>query len=82
MDEEGLEPVKPSLHTVHSDGLLAVVAGSDTTATAFTAMWYYLLLNPSKFERLRNEIDTYFPPGEEPLEFMRMVNMPYLNGFM
>jgi cytochrome P450 len=72
--------VRPSLPVIYSDGLLAVVAGSDTTATTLTVMWYYLLLNPSKFERLINEIDAYFPPGEEPLDFTRMNTMSYLNG--
>lgn len=79
-DEEGLEPVKPSREIVYSDGLLAVIAGSDTTATTLTGLWYYLLGDPERFERLRNEVDTYFPPGEEPLDFTRMVNMPYLNA--
>jgi cytochrome P450 len=67
---------------VHSDGLLAVIAGSDTTATAITVLWYYLILDPPKSDRLRNEVDAYFPQGEEPSEFARMVNMPYLNACM
>ncbi|KIM78312.1 hypothetical protein PILCRDRAFT_11299 [Piloderma croceum F 1598] len=79
-DEEGLEPVKPPMPIIHTDGLLAVVADSDTTPTTITVMWYYLLLNPSKFECLRNEIDAYFPQGDEPLDFTRMNTMPYLNG--
>ena len=70
------------MKVVRSDGLLAVLAGSDTTATTFTALWYYFLLDPAKFDRLRNEIDTYFPNGEEPLDFNRMANMPYLNACM
>jgi cytochrome P450 len=68
--------------TVHSDGLLAVMAGSDTTAAAFTTLWYYLLRDPLTLDRLRNEVDAYFPSGEEPLDFTRMVNMPYLNACM
>jgi cytochrome P450 len=67
---------------IHSDGLLAVIGGSDTTATAFSVLWYYLLLNPAKFDHLRDEIDTYFPSGEEPLDFTRMASMPYLNACM
>ena len=67
---------------VHSDGLLAVIAGSDTTATAIAVLWYYLILDPPKFDRLRNEVDAYFPQGEEPSEFARIVNMPYLNACM
>ena len=77
-----MEPVKPSMQVVMSDGLLAVIGGSDTTATTFTAIQYYFLLYPSKFDRLRNEIDAYFPHGEEPTDFARMANMPYLNACM
>jgi cytochrome P450 len=67
---------------VLSDGILAVVAGSDTTATTLTALWYYLLREPSTFDRLRKEVDAYFPSGEEPLDFTKMANMPYLNACM
>lgn len=67
---------------VAADGVLAVIAGSDTTATTLSAMWYYFLKNPDAFERLRAEIDKYFPPGEAPSNFSRMVNMPYLNACM
>jgi cytochrome P450 len=56
---------------IHSDSLLAVIAGSNTTATAITVFLYHLILVPPKFDRLRNEVDTYFLQGEEPLEFAR-----------
>jgi cytochrome P450 len=68
--------------TVQSDAPLAVVAGSDTVATTLTVLWYYFLRNPLIFNRLRDEVDAYFPSGEEPLDFTRMVNMPYLNACM
>jgi cytochrome P450 len=67
---------------IRSDSVLAVIAGSDTTATTLTALLYYLLLDPLKFGRLKNEVDAYFPPGEEPLDFTRMAGMPYLNACM
>lgn len=68
--------------TVFADGIMSIVAGSDTTATTLSAMWYYFLLNPTMLERLQVEVDTYFPGGEEPLDFTRMVNMPFLNACM
>jgi len=80
IDEEGVEPKRPSMLTVQSDAPLAVVAGSDTVATTLTVLWYYFLRNPLIFNRLRDEVDAYFPSGEEPLDFTRMVNMPYLNA--
>jgi cytochrome P450 len=67
---------------IRSDGLIAVIAGSDTTATSLTAILYYLLLEPAKFDRLRSEIDAYFAPGEEPLDSTKMASMPYLNACM
>lgn len=74
--------MKPSKSSLHSDGLLAVVAGSDTTATTLSSVIYFLLLNTEKFKRLRREIDNYFPPGEGPMDPTQMVGMPYLNGCM
>jgi len=74
--------VKPTMPIVRSDGLIAVIAGSDTTATTLTALLYYLLLEPAKFDRLRSEVDAYFPAGEEPLDSTKMASMPYLNACM
>ena len=74
--------MKPSMPVVYSDGTLAIIAGADTTATTLTALWYYLLLDPTNVDRLRREVDDYFPPGEEPVDFTRMVTMPFLNACM
>ena len=68
--------------TIHSDGIVAVVGGSDTIASALTGLWYYFLLEPATFTRLQNEVDVYFPGGEEPSDLTRMANMPYLNACM
>jgi cytochrome P450 len=67
--------------TVSGDGLLAVIAGSDTTATALVVMWHYFLCNPERLDCLKNEIDAYFP-GEEAWNVMQMATMPYLNSCM
>jgi cytochrome P450 len=80
IDEEGLEPEKPSRPTVTSDGVLAVIAGSDTTATSLAVLWHYLMLNPTAYKRLQEEIDGYFPPDEEPLDYAKMARMPFLNA--
>lgn len=34
------------------------------------------------FDRLRAEIDVAFPRGEQPMDFTKMANMPYLNACM
>ena len=64
------------------DGILAVVAGSDTTSTALAHLWYLFLRNPDVYKRLREEVDATFPPGDDPMDFSRHADMPYLNACM
>lgn len=69
------------MEQVVGDGVLAVIAGSDTTATALSAAFYYLLQDPSKYKRLQEEVDAYFPPNEgEPFDSAKLAEMPYLNA--
>jgi hypothetical protein len=67
-----VESNRPSMPT-QSNGLLVVVAGSDMVMTTLTVLWYYFLSNPLVFSHLRDGVDVYFPSGEEPLYFTRMV---------
>lgn len=67
---------------VFSEGGLAIIAGSDTTATTLTVLAYYLARDPARCARLRAEVDACFPDGEEPADFTRMVGMEYLNACM
>ena len=63
--------------------MLAVVAGSDTTATTLGSIFYYILTHRDTYERLQAEVDTMFPPGEgDPLEPGKLAEMPYLNAVM
>lgn len=77
-DEEGTR--KSSITTAASEGVLAIIAGSDTVASTLTALWYYLMRDASMFNRLRAEVDMHFPFGQEPLDFSKMSRMPYLNA--
>lgn len=62
--------------------LIAIIAGSDTSATALSHIWYYLLRNPKYYDRLRKEVEESFPNGEDPIDFTRQADMPFLNGCM
>ncbi|KAH9029480.1 high nitrogen upregulated cytochrome P450 monooxygenase 2 [Lactarius pseudohatsudake] len=78
--EELPESERPSPADVAKDGLLAIIAGSDTTSSALTAVLYYLLCNPAAYERLQAEVDGAFPGGEEPLDVTKLSQMEWLNG--
>jgi len=80
IDEDEIEPVKPKIEDVMADGLLAIVAGSDTSTIALSHTIYFMLQQPQYFTRLREEIDAAFPPGEDILNFTRLGELPYLNA--
>ncbi|KAL0564287.1 hypothetical protein V5O48_017762 [Marasmius crinis-equi] len=78
-DEAGFEKNKPSMEVVASDSVLAIVAGSDTTSTAMTNLFWCLLAHPETYKRLREEIDREYPAGTDPLlDTSRHANMKYL----
>ena len=81
-DEDNRSGARPSLPTMIADGLLAIIAGSDTTSTVLTSVVYYLVKHPEAYKRLRDEIAETFLPGEEPTDAARLSRMPWLNACM
>ncbi|EYE92329.1 cytochrome P450 [Aspergillus ruber CBS 135680] len=56
--EARTEDGKPlDMEYIRAETLLVLLAGADTTGTAFQAMIQYLLKNPESFKRMRREID-------------------------
>ncbi|THH05653.1 hypothetical protein EW145_g4639 [Phellinidium pouzarii] len=81
IDEDHIEKTPPSTEVVISDGGLAIVAGSDTTATVLSGIFFFLLTNPSVHARLQQEIDAAFPLGEgEPFDATKLAEMSFLNA--
>jgi cytochrome P450 len=58
---------------------LAIVAGSDSTASALGAILSLLGTHPDKLAILRKEIDD-MKADERPLHPLALANKPYLNG--
>ncbi|KAL4062216.1 cytochrome P450 [Scleroderma citrinum] len=80
IDEAGVERYPPTFNEVASDGVLAIVAGSDTTATTLTCLFYSLLANKVAYCRLQAEVDKYYPPGEDPCATTYHGEMKYLTA--
>lgn len=80
IDEAGVERYPPTFNEVASDGVLAIVAGSDTTATTLTCLFYSLMANKVAYRRLQAEVDKYYPPGEDPCATTYHASMKYLTA--
>jgi cytochrome P450 len=59
-----------------------IAAGSDTTAISLSAIFYYLLKNPRKLQRLQDEIDTVMMrrSTSEPVTYRESQQMIYLQA--
>ncbi|KAK7034585.1 hypothetical protein VNI00_012216 [Paramarasmius palmivorus] len=79
-DDEGLEKEKPSLPAVISDGVLAIMAGADTTSAAMRHFFWLILAHPDCYKRLQQEIDNTFPPEADALDSTKHPDMPFLNA--
>ncbi|KAI0067779.1 cytochrome P450 [Artomyces pyxidatus] len=79
-DEEKHESVAPTFEELAADGILAIVAGADTSATVLTAFFWYLLQNPGAYQRLQQEVDNTFSGGEEITDAVKLSQMEWLNG--
>ena len=89
--ESSRPPLKPSvmvsllvlfsclLADLRNKGGLAIVAGSDTTSSAMSNLFYLLLTHPVKYKRLQAEIDEL---GHEVMDYGKQGRLTYLNGAM
>ncbi|KAG6811738.1 hypothetical protein H0H92_006003 [Tricholoma furcatifolium] len=79
-DEAGLEKERPSVQNIVADSALAMIAGSDTTATGISNLFYFLLCHPRCMKRLRDEIDIVYPREESALSSAKHSQLPYLTA--
>jgi len=83
LDEAGLLSKPLSLPTLINEATLAIIAGSDTTGTTLSNIFYFLLSNPEIYAKLQSEVEKEFPKGSDILadssgKILR--NMKYLNA--
>lgn len=82
VDDGSLERESPSVADALSDGTLAIVAGTDTIKTTLAAIFYHLLLNPTSYQHLQEEVDQVFPNADDPMDFNKLSEMEYLDACM
>ncbi|GJE89584.1 cytochrome P450 [Phanerochaete sordida] len=79
-NEDGTEEVNPPRPIVVSDGVLALIAGSDSTSIVTAMIVYSLLRNPAAYKRLQLEVDKFYPRGEDSLDSKHYKHMTYLEA--
>ena len=62
------------------DGILAVTAGSDTTASALTSLFLCLLTHPGTYASLQDEVDKFYTKDEDSLVTKHHQDMVYLHA--
>ena len=60
-------------------GGLAIIAGSDTTSSALSNLFWFLLREPKIYKRLQAEIDEL---GEDVMDYTKQSHLTYLNAAM
>ncbi|RDX42005.1 high nitrogen upregulated cytochrome P450 monooxygenase 2 [Lentinus brumalis] len=69
----------PRQHLV-DDGILAVVAGSDTVSSTATSLIYCLITHPDVYAALKAEVDKYYHPGDDPCNPRHYQDMHYMTA--
>ncbi|KAA8568678.1 hypothetical protein EYC84_007681 [Monilinia fructicola] len=77
--ENDPDPIHKDPRWLYGDSRLAIIAGSDTTSTTLTYLFYHLCLEPHHTTKLREELEPIFTSGA-PNECREIQDAPYLNG--
>ncbi|KJA18919.1 hypothetical protein HYPSUDRAFT_44767 [Hypholoma sublateritium FD-334 SS-4] len=83
LDEANPTPDPRQFKSYARESQLIIVAGSDTTAAVISSIFHHILGEQKYFERLRREVDSYFPldGGEVPADnSTKLSDMPFLNA--
>ncbi|KAJ7745908.1 cytochrome P450 [Mycena maculata] len=79
-DEAGLEKEKPTLESSAADGIVAIVAASDTTASTLSSLMWFLMSNPELYQRVQVELDGVYPEGADPLDVSQHDQLVFLSA--
>ncbi|TCD61208.1 hypothetical protein EIP91_008776 [Steccherinum ochraceum] len=78
--EDSHEEERPSLSIVAVEGLLVTVAGAGTAVAAVCCALYFLLRYPEAYKKVQEEIDKFYPQGEDALNTRHFPDMVYLDA--
>lgn len=80
LTDAGVPPQERSARRLEDEGLIVVVAGTETTARTLTVASYHIFDNKPLLRRLRDEIITVMPRPTSNASWAELEQLPYLNG--
>lgn len=78
LSDKSLPPQERSARRLEDEGLILVVAGTETTARTLTVASYHIFSNASLLERLRSEIVTVMPIPTTKASWAELEKLPLL----
>ncbi|KAF8218320.1 cytochrome P450, partial [Mycena galopus ATCC 62051] len=78
--ETGLEKAKPTLEISASDGIVAIVAASDTTASTLSSIVWFLLSNPEHYRRVQEELDSVIVDADDSFDVNKHEELHFLSA--
>ncbi|RDL40615.1 Cytochrome P450 [Venustampulla echinocandica] len=78
--DSDMPPKEKQLENLWQEGQNVLGAGADTVALVLTLTTYYLLENPSKLLKLKNELKAASKDKDSPLSLVELQSLPYLTG--
>ncbi|KAH8424225.1 cytochrome P450 [Aspergillus melleus] len=79
----GKPPTPDDIHRLNGDARVVLIAGSDTSDSALTAIFYLLAHHPQEIEKLRRELEPYRdadPSAADEFLHSQIARLPHLNG--
>ncbi|KAF8515285.1 cytochrome P450 [Gautieria morchelliformis] len=71
---------KIPLPDLEVEAVVAITAGSDTTSVVLSITTYFLLADPSNYQKLQAELDHAIPDRTGYLDPNTLINLPFLNA--
>ena len=78
-DNPNLPPEEKTVQRLADEGSILLIAGSETPGKALAIVYYHLMANPLKMQRLRRELDTVMLGGSLPSQ-AELEKLPYLSA--
>ncbi|KAL7277159.1 hypothetical protein ACG7TL_009005 [Trametes sanguinea] len=79
-NEDQPEKPPPAMRYLLNEGSLAILAGSDTTSSTLTSLFFCLLTHPTAFKLLQAEVDLFYPGNEDPSNPQHHREMHFLDA--